>query len=330
MVVITGASAGVGRAVARLFAEKKARIALLARGIKGLESTKKDVISRGGDALVIKTDVADADQVEAAAAQVMSEWGRIDKWINCAMVTVYSEFSEMTTQEFHRVTEVNYLGYVYGTHAALKQMLPANKGTIIQVGSSLAYRGIPVQSAYCGSKHAIKGFTESLRCELLHKRSNVRITMVQLPALNTPQFSWAKNNMPKKCQPIKPVYQPEVAAEAIYWAAYHKRRETIVGTTSLVAIWAEKLFPGIVDRYLVKTAYEAQQYDGENDLHKKSNLWEPVDETEDFGAHGDFDEGARNHSGQWIVSTMPGYLFYGVLTLTLGAGWLIRRALSQK
>src|SRR6266478_291169 len=246
VVVITGASAGVGRATAQRFAKKGARIGLLARGIDGLEGARRDVEKLGGKALVIPVDVADADQVEAAAARIEAELGEIDIWINNAMTSVFSPIKEMTPEEFRRVTEVTYLGYVYGTLAALKRMLSRDRGVIVQVGSALAYRGIPLQAAYCAAKHAIQGFCDSLRCELLHDKSNVRLTMVQLPALNTPQFGWVKSRLPRRTQPVPPIFQPEVAAEAIYFAAHHPRREFYVGMPSVKAIVANKIAPGFL------------------------------------------------------------------------------------
>ncbi len=223
VVVVTGASAGVGRAIAQKFTKRGAHVGLLARGHAGLEGAKADVEKLGGKALIIPTDVADADQVEAAASQVEEIFGPIDIWINVAMASVFSPFKEMKPEEFKRVTEVTYLGQVYGTMAALHRMLPRDKGRIIQVGSALAYRGIPLQSAYCGSKHAIQGFTESVRCELIHDKSNVKITMVQLPAVNTPQFSWVKSRLPDKAQPVPPIYQPEVIADAVSYVTDHYR-----------------------------------------------------------------------------------------------------------
>ena len=234
-VVVTGASAGVGRATARKFARNGARVALLARGRDGLEAARKEVEELGGKALVVPVDVANAEQVEAAAVQIEAELGTIDIWINNAMVSVFSPIKEMTPEEFRRVTEVTFLGCVYGTLAALKRMLPRDCGTIVQVGSALAHRSIPLQSAYCAAKHAMQGFTESLRCELIHDKSEVRVTMVQLPALNTPQFGWVKSRLPRKAQPVPPIFQPEVAAAAIYFAAHHPRREFYVGWSSAKA-----------------------------------------------------------------------------------------------
>src|SRR6185436_17230425 len=237
VVVITGASAGVGRATARAFAAGGADIGLLARGVDGLEAARREVEAAGGRALVLPTDVADPDQVEAAAERVERELGPIDVWVNNAMVSVLSPVRYLKNDEIRRVTDVTYLGVVYGTTAALRRMLPRDRGSIVQVGSALAYRGIPLQAAYCGAKHAIQGFTESLRCELLHDGSSVRVTMVQLPAMNTPQFDWVKSRMPRKPQPVPPIYTPEIAANAIVWAAAHERRELSVGIPTAVAIW---------------------------------------------------------------------------------------------
>jgi NAD(P)-dependent dehydrogenase (short-subunit alcohol dehydrogenase family) len=259
VVVVTGASAGVGRATVRAFARRGCRIGLIARGEDGLEGARREVEEAGGQALICKTDVADAAGIEAAAAAIEERLGPIDIWVNNAMVSVFSPLKEMTVEEFRRVTEVTYLGYVYGTMAALKRMLPRDRGTIVQVGSALAYRGIPLQSAYCGAKHAIQGFTESVRCELLHDGSNVWITMVQMPALNTPQFDWVKSRLPNRAQPVPPIYQPEVAAEAIVWAAHHRRRELLVGSSTVRAVLGDKVAPGLLDRYLARTGYESQQ-----------------------------------------------------------------------
>ena len=283
VVVITGASAGVGRATAQRFAKEGARIGLIARGIDGLEGARRDVEKLGGKALVIPVDVADADKVEAAAARIEAELGEIDIWINNAMTSVFSPIKEMTPEEFRRVTEVTYLGYVYGTLAALKRMLPRNRGVIVQVGSALAYRGIPLQSAYCAAKHAVQGFCDSLRCELLHDKSRMRLTMVQLPALNTPQFSWVKSRLPRKAQPVPPIFQPEVAAEAIHFAAHNPRREFYVGLPTVGAIVADKIAPCLLDHYLARTGYDSQQYDGAEDPNRPDNLWQPV--PGDHGAH---------------------------------------------
>lgn len=296
VVVITGASAGVGRATVRTFAEKGASIGLLARGRDGLEGARREVEAAGGKALVLPTDVADPEQIEAAADAVEEAFGPIDIWINNAMVSVFSPAREMRPEEYRRVTEVTYLGYVYGTLAALRRMLPRDRGMIVQVGSALAFRGIPLQSAYCGAKHAIQGFTESVRTELLHDHSSVRVTMVHLPALNTPQFNWVKTRLPRKPQPVPPIYQPEVAAEAIYRAAHHYRREWWVGMPTVKTIVGNRIIPGYLDHYLARHGYESQQYDGPVEPDRQNNLWEPV--PGDFGAHGDFDDRAQAHSWQ--------------------------------
>ena len=300
VVVITGASAGVGRATARNFARHGARIALLARGTDGLEAAQREVQELGGTAIVSPVDVANPEQVEAAAARVEIDLGKIDIWINNAMASVFSPIKEMTPEEFRRVTEVTYLGYVYGTLAALKRMLPRDRGVIVQVGSALAYRGIPLQSAYCAAKHAVQGFCDSLRCELLHDNSGVRLTMVQLPALNTPQFGWVKSRLPRKAQPVPPIFQPEVAAEAIYFAAHNPRREFYVGAPSVAVISINKLAPGLLDYILARTGYDSQQYDGAEDPNRPNNLWQPV--PGDHGAHGAFDACARSWSPQLWTS----------------------------
>src|ERR687886_164259 len=288
VVVVTGASAGVGRATVQAFAKRGARVGLIARGRAGLEGAKNEVESFGGKAMVLPTDVADADAVEKAAQKVEEELGPIDVWVNNAMVSVFSPVREMTAEEFRRVTEVTYLGYVYGTMAALKWMLPRDRGTIVQVGSALAYRGIPLQAAYCGAKHAIQGFTESLRAELLHDGSGVKVTMVQLPALNTPQFGWTRSRLPSKAQPVPPIYQPEVAAEgeAIFWPPHHDRRELYVGLSTSIVLLGNKLAPGLGDRYLARTGYDSQQTGEPRDPALPDNLWEPVDAERDYGAHG--------------------------------------------
>ena len=306
VVVITGASAGVGRATAQAFARQGAHIGLLARGHDGLEGARRDVEAAGGQALALPTDVADAGQVEAAAAAVEERFGPIDVWINNAMVSVFSPAQSMTPEECQRVTEVTYLGTVYGTLAALGRMRPRDHGVIVQVGSALAYRAIPLQAAYCGAKHAVQGFTESLRCELRHDGSHVRLTMVQLPALNTPQFGWVKSRLPHKAQPVPPIYQPEVAAEAILWAAHHDRRELNVGLSTSVAILVSKLAPGLADRYLARTGYESQQTDVPEDPDRPHNLWQPV--PGDHGAHGDFGGRAHASSPHLWATTHRGWL----------------------
>ncbi|HEX4653249.1 MAG TPA: SDR family oxidoreductase [Candidatus Udaeobacter sp.] len=315
VVVITGASAGVGRATARRFAKESMRIALLARGLDGLEGARRDVENLGAKALVIPVDVADADKVEAAAAQIEAELGEIDIWINNAMASVFSPITETTPAEFRRVTEVTYLGYVYGTLAALKRMLPRDRGVIVQVGSALAYRGIPLQAAYCAAKHAVQGFCDSLRCELIHDGSAVRVTMLQLPALNTPQFGWVKSRLPRKAQPVPPIFQPEVAAEAIYFAAHNPRREFYVGLPSVEAIVANKIAPGLLDHYLARNGYDSQQHDGVEDPNRSNNLWQPM--PDDHGAHGTFDARAKSWSPQLWTSEHRTVLALGFLALAI-------------
>lgn len=303
VVVVTGASAGNGRAIVREFAKRGAHIGLLARGHAGLEGARRDVEAAGGKALVIPTDVADPDQVEAAAAQVEHVFGPIDIWVNDAMTSVFSPAKEMKPEEYKRVTEVTYLGYVYGTLAALKRMLPRDHGHIIQVGSALAYRGIPLQSAYCGSKHAIQGFTESVRCELIHDKSNVKISMVQLPAVNTPQFEWVLNRLPDKAQPVPPIYQPEVIGRGIGYIADHYRRELFIGLSTVIVIQGNKIAPAFGDWYLGKTGYKSQQTSQPANPNRPNNLWHPVDEDKDYGAHGTFDSKAKNKSPQLWADT---------------------------
>jgi NAD(P)-dependent dehydrogenase (short-subunit alcohol dehydrogenase family) len=275
----------------------------------------------GGQALVLPVDVAVAEEVEAAAARVEEELGPIDVWVNDAMTTVFSPFQAMSAEEFERVTAVTYLGVVYGTQAALRRMLPRDRGTIVQVGSALAYRGIPLQSAYCGAKHAIQGFTESVRCELLHDHRKVWLTMVQLPAVNTPQFGWVKSRMPNKTQPVPPIYQPEVAARAIYYAAHHRRREIFVGLSTVIAIVGNQLAPGIGDWYLARTGYASQQVANQpEDPARLENLWEPVDGPKgDQGAHGTFDRRAHRRSLQTWVSLHRAGLAGGTALLLLVA-----------
>ena len=315
VVVITGASAGVGRATARKFAKHGARIGLIGRGLDGLEAARKEVEDLGGKAFVVSADVANPDRMEAAAAQIEGELGKINIWGNNAMASVFSPIKEMKSEEFRRVTDVTYLGCVYGTLAAMRRMLPRDRGVIVQVGSALAYRGIPLQAAYCAAKHAIQGFCESLRCELLHDNSAVRVTMIQMPALNTPQFGWVKSRLPRKAQPVPPIFQPEVAAEAIYFAARHPRREFYVGTPSIAVIIANRFFPGLLDRYLARTGYDSQQYDGPEDPNRPNNLWDPV--AGDHGAHGDFDARAKNFSPQLWTSEHRTWLTLAAIALMI-------------
>jgi NADP-dependent 3-hydroxy acid dehydrogenase YdfG len=313
VVVITGASAGVGRATARAFARAGAKVALLGRGREGLEAARAEVEATGVSAIAIATDVANAVEVEKAAEQTEAELGPIDVWVNNAMATVFAPFADVTADEYRRATEVTYLGTVYGTMAALKRMLPRDHGTIVQVGSALAHRAIPLQAAYCGAKHAIKGFTQSLRCELLHERSRVGVTMVQLPALNTPQFDLARSRLPRRAQPVPPIYEPEVAADAIVWAARHPRREVWVGGPTVAAILGERIAPGLGDIYLARTGYESQQTD-EPERERPDNLFEPV--PGDHGAHGRFDSDASSRSFQLLATK------HRMLTVAGGAALL--------
>jgi NAD(P)-dependent dehydrogenase (short-subunit alcohol dehydrogenase family) len=302
--VITGASAGVGRATARAFAERGADVALLSRGNDGLDIAAKEAEQAGRRALPVLIDVADWRQVEAAAERIERELGPIDVWVNNAMTSVFAPFTEIDPEEFRRVTDVTYLGVVYGTMAALKRMRPRDRGHIVQVGSALAYRGIPLQSAYCGAKHAIQGLTESLRCELLHEGSKVVVTMVQLPALNTPQFDLVKSRLRRRAQPVPPIYQPEVAAEAIVWASEHRRREVWVGGTTAATLVANAVAPGLLDRYLARTGFGSQQTDEPAEPGRPSNLWDPV--PGDHGAHGRFDDRSHPRSLQTWASRHHG------------------------
>jgi NAD(P)-dependent dehydrogenase (short-subunit alcohol dehydrogenase family) len=300
VVVVTGATSGVGRAIAERFARDGAKIALVARGRDGLEAAAEEVRRLGGEPLLLPMDVADPDAVEAAAAATEEALGEIDIWINNAMTTVFAFFEDVEPEEFRRATEVTYLGAVWGTRAALKRMVPRDRGTIVQIGSALAYRGIPLQSAYCGSKHAMKGLFESVRTELMHKGSNVHTTMVQLPGLNTPQFAHCRAKMPDKPMPVPPIYQPEVAADAVHWAAHNRRRQVYVGGSTVYTILGNKVAPWFADRYLARTGVKGQQT-GEP-LHgpRTGNLFEPV--PGDPGAHGDFDDQAHPRSVQlWLT-----------------------------
>jgi len=324
VVVVTGASAGVGRAVVRELAAEGASIGLVARGQAGLDGAKADVERAGGRALVVPTDVAHHDQVEAAAARVEAELGPIDVWINNAMATILAPLSEIAPEEFRRATEVTYLGSVWGTMAALRRMRPRDRGTIVQVGSALAYRGIPLQAPYCGGKHALQGFLESLRAELLHEGANIHVTMVQLPALNTPQFTWARTRMPREPQPVPPIFQPEVAAKAIVWAAHNPRRELMVGWPTVKAILGNAVAPSLADRYLAETGYDAQQTDRAVSPDRRDNLFEPVDVDEDRGAHGPFDDESRDRSVQATLSRHRRSLGLGALASAAAAVGLSR------
>ena len=318
VVVVTGASAGVGRATARAFGARGASVGLIARGRDGLEGARREIESAGGRALVLPVDVADADQVEAAADQVEAAFGRIDVWVNAAMVTVFSTVDDITAAEFRRATEVTYLGTVHGTKAALKRMRPRNRGAIVQVGSALAYRSVPLQAAYCGAKSAIRGFTDSLRCELLHDGCGVHLTMVQLSAFNTPQFDWARNHMDREPQPLPPIFQPEVAADAIVWAAHHRRREVWVGWPAVQAILGNRVAPGLLDRMMAQSGYSGQLSDRPARPNRPDNLRDPV--PGDHGARGRFSARARSRSWQfWLTSHAAPVLRASAATMLIGA-----------
>ena len=325
VVMLTGASAGVGRAVACAFARRGALIGLLARGRAGLEGAAREVADAGGRALILQADVADANAVERAAASLETTFGPIDVWINNAMASVFSPVIEMSPDEYRRVTEVTYLGVVHGTLAALRRMKPRNRGVIVQVGSALAYRGIPLQSAYCAAKHAVEGFCDSLRSELLHDGSTVKVTMVQLPALNTPQFDWVKSRLRGRAQPVPPIFQPEIAADAIVWAADHPRREYFVGFPTVEAIVGDRIAAGLGDRYLARNGYAAQQTEEPEDPNRPHNLWHPVDEDRDFGAHGRFDNAARSTSLELAFSKHRGVVAAAAAVLLATSLFLIRR-----
>jgi NAD(P)-dependent dehydrogenase (short-subunit alcohol dehydrogenase family) len=304
-VVITGASAGIGRATARLFGARGARVGLIARGQAGLDGAARDVKEAGGTALAISADVSDYEQVSAAARQVEQELGPIDVWVNVAFTSVFAPFGQITAAEFRRVTEVSYLGFVHGTMAALALMRPRGRGTIVQVGSALGERSIPLQSAYCGAKHAINGFTSSLRCELRHEKSGVHVTVVQMPAVNTPQFSWVRSRLPRHPQPVPPIYQPEVAARGVLYAADHpQRREYWVGASTAATLLANRLAPAVLDRYLARTGYGSQQTSQAVEPGRPDDLFQPVDGTggTDHGARGIFDDRSHDRSPQlWLA-----------------------------
>ncbi|PYR80094.1 MAG: short-chain dehydrogenase [Acidobacteria bacterium] len=325
VVMITGASAGIGRAVSRLFASRGASIGLLARGRAGLEGAARDVAHAGGRALVLQADVADANAVEQAAAALEEKFGPIDVWVNNAMASVFSPVVEMQPDEYRRVTEVTYLGIVHGTLAALRRMKPRNRGVIVQVGSALAYRGIPLQSAYCAAKHAVEGFCDSLRSELLHDGGEVHVTMVQLPALNTPQFDWVKSRLRGRAQPVPPIFQPEVAAEAIVWAADHPRREYFVGFPTVEAIVGDRIAAGLGDRYLARVGYRVQQTPEPEDPNRPHNLWHPVDDDRDFGAHGRFDALAHSTSLELEFSKHRGAFAVAAAVIAAAGLFLMRR-----
>ncbi|MFI8461858.1 SDR family oxidoreductase [Kitasatospora sp. NPDC085464] len=299
-VVVTGASGGIGRASALAFAARGDRLALIARGRTGLDAAVREAEAAGAaKAIAVEADVADPEAIEKAAQRIEDELGPIDVWVNDAFASVFAPFTEISPEEFRRVTEVSYLGYVYATRAALARMLPRDKGVIVHVGSAIAYRGIPLQSAYSGAKHAIQGWHEALRCELLASGTRVRTTMVQMPAVNTPQFDWVRSRLPKRAQPVPPIYQPEVAARAVVFAADHPgRREYWVGASTVATLVANAIAPGLLDRYLARTGFDSQQSDERRRTGDPDNLFEPVDSCEDFGVHGRFDDRARARSVQ--------------------------------
>jgi len=318
VVVITGAGSGIGRAIARRFAAPGISIGLLGRNEDALKAARREIERAGGEALVLPTDVADSDSVEAAADAVEIALGPIDVWVNNSMTTVFSFFADIGPDEFRRATEVTYLGSVWGVQSALKRMSRRDRGVIVQVGSAMAYRGIPLQAPYCGAKHALKGFFESLRCELRNQGSSVHLTMVQLPGVNTPQFDHCRSKMPKHPQPVAPVYQPEVAADAVHWAARHRRREVWVGVPTVYTIIGNKLAPWLAERYLAKTAVSGQQSDAAPDPENRDgNLFEP--RAGDPGAHGRFGGKAHSRSLQWFLSRHRRALAAGGLAAAAGA-----------
>ena len=325
-VVVTGASAGIGRATARLFGQRGARVVLIARGQAGLDGAARDVEEAGGQALAISADVADYDQVTAAARQAEEHFGPIDVWVNVAFTSVFAPFIQISPEEFRRVTEVSYLGFVHGTLAALALMRLRDRGTIVQVGSALGERSIPLQSAYCGAKHAINGFTSSLRCELLHEKSGVRVTVVQMPAVNTPQFSWVRSRLPNHPQPVPPIYQPEVAARGVLFAADHPdRKEYWVGASTVATLLANRVVPAVLDRYLARTGYRSQQTGRKVAADRPDNLLHPVDGSDghDHGPHGIFDDKSHDRSPQlWIAqhaALVPSGLLAGAAAALVAA-----------
>ena len=321
-IVITGASAGIARATARLYGERGANVGLIARGQVGLDGAVSDVVQAGGKALAVSADVADYEQVQEAARQVEELFGPIDVWINVAFTSVFAPFAEISADEFRRVTEVSYLGFVYGTMVALGRMKTRDRGTIVQVGSALGERSIPLQSAYCGAKHAINGFTSSLRCELLHENSGVHVTVVQMPAVNTPQFSWVRSKLPNHPQPVPPIYQPDVAARAVIYAADHPRRKQYwVGGSTTATIAGNRIIPALLDRYLARTGYDSQQTGEKVAPGRPDNLWEPVDgpSGHDYGPRGIFDNIAHDRSPQLWMSQHAGLLTAAAAAILGGA-----------
>lgn len=321
--VITGASAGVGRATAQEYGRHGAKVVLIARGVDGLSGAKREVEAAGGKAYVMPLDVANAEQIEDAADKVEREVGPIEVWVNNAMNSVFAPFSKISARDFKRVTEVTYLGQVYGTMAALKHMQPRNRGAIVLVGSALAYRGIPLQSAYCGAKHGVEGFFDSLRCELIHDKSDIKLSIVQLPALNTTQFGWVKTTLPNKPRPMGKVYQPEVAARAVVHASLEGRREYYVGSPTFQSVIGNKLAPGVLDHYLARTGFEGQQTNKPIPSGWKDNLWEPV--PGDQGTYGEFGSEAKDNSFSWWVSTHRALVAGTVLTASAIAAWFINK-----
>ena len=330
VVVVTGSSAGLGRAIAHAYAKRGAKLGLLARNPEALQAAQQECEELGGHAIAIPVDVSDAEAVERAASQIEEQLGTIDIWVNDAMVSVFSPVKEMEASDYKRVTDVLYLGFVYGTMAALRRMLPRDRGTIIQIGSALSYRSIPLQSAYCAAKHAINGFTDSLRCELHHDKSNVRVTAVQMPAMNTTQFDWVKNRMPHNTQPVPPIFEPEVAAEVVVAAgmARNPRREYWVGLPTVQAIVAQKIVPGLLDRYLGKTGYKSQQLQNEpRDPNAPNNLYEYVPGV--HSARGKFDDRAKRSSAEVFVSLHRGWFALGALALA-GTGVVVAGLWSRR
>jgi NADP-dependent 3-hydroxy acid dehydrogenase YdfG len=330
-VVLTGASAGIGRATARAFAARGADVVLLARGRAGLDAAAHEVEQAGGRALALPTDMSDHQQVEAAADTAVATFGRIDVWVNTAFASVFAPFTDITPEEYARATQVTYLGFVNGTRAALARMLPHDRGTIVQVGSALGSRSVPLQSVYCGAKHAINGFTSSVRTELMHQGSNVHVTLAHMPAVNTPQFSWVLSRLSRSPQPVPPVYQPEIAARAVLYAADHpERKQYYVGASTAATILANKIAPGLLDRYLARTGYKSQQTDQPDHHRHRHNLWEPVDDEQDHGAHGAFDDQSHARAPQLWFSHHPALTASLLTGVTLGGTWVGRRLTGRR